>query len=130
MIQPLGTLSCLYVHHNVVPPVLNHMVINQFILLPPRVEWAKLKEIYKQLQKKQMSQLKETMKEKKDTRKKVKQDITTEDATNDPAPVSESHDPITLPSHDIGITVEITMCTLSANDLEVSRINQVLHLSI
>jgi len=72
-----------------------------------------------------MSQLKEAMKEKKDTRKKIKQDITTkchDDVTNDPPSVSESHDP--MASHDAGITVEIAMCTLSASDLEVSGANQ------
>jgi len=72
--------------------------------------------------KKQMSQLKEVMKEKKDT---VKQDITTkchDDVTNDPPSVSESHDPTAMSSHDTGITVEITMCKLSASNLEVSEI--------
>ncbi|XP_065886873.1 la-related protein 7-like [Dysidea avara] len=85
-----------------------------------KVEWIKLKEMYKQLQKKQMSQLKEAMKEKKDTKKKSKQDITTEhheDATHDAPlpPVSGSHDPATMST---SITVEITMCSLTASDLE------------
>ena len=80
--------------------------------------------MYKQLQKKQMSQLKEAMKEKKDTKKKSKQDITTEhheDATHDAPlpPVSGSHDPATMST---SITVEITMCSLTASDLEVCRI--------
>jgi len=89
------------------------------------VEWVKLKDIYKQLQKKQMSQIKEAMKGKKDVKKRVKQDTTTAGHNADERPVSKSHDPVSIshdpsmPTCDSGLTVEITMCTLPSSDLEV-----------
>ena len=79
----------------------------------------KLKRIYKELQKKQMSQLKETMKEQSSTTveeisKTTEQETTVEDLTTSKTslPVAEDRDENT-------VIVDIAMATLPTNEVEV-----------
>ena len=83
-----------------------------------RIEWMKLKKIYKELQKKQMSQLKETMKQQPNTGKddsnaamEDEQDVSVEDSTK---PLVD-----TCNCDDNTVMVEITMATLLADEVEV-----------
>ena len=92
-----------------------------------RVEWMELKKVYKELQKKQMSQLKETMKEQSSIAKlheddfkddsnvnlKEEQGAKIEDSTSTKLLVETSN------CEEINVTVEITMSTLPADEVEV-----------
>ena len=92
-----------------------------------RVEWMELKKVYKELQKKQMSQLKETMKEQSSIAKlhendckddsnvdlKEEQGAKIEDSTSTKPLVETSN------CEEINVTVEITMSTLPADEVEV-----------
>lgn len=78
------------------------------------MEWMKLKRIYKELQKKQMSQLKETMKEQSNDDSKTTND------TQQETSVEDKKSQVDTPNCDHNaITVEITMSTLPADEVEV-----------
>ena len=85
-----------------------------------RMEWMKLKKIYKELQKKQMSQLKETMKQQSNiaedddnAAREDEQDASVEESTS-------AKPQVDTPNHDEHtVTVDITMTTLPADEVEV-----------
>ena len=93
------------------------MVVQLWLIQLRRIEWIKLKRIYKELQKKQMSQLKETMKERSTNDSKTTKDDEQEDSVKDLTSKMSSVDAPT--SDENAVTVEITMSTLPADEVEV-----------
>lgn len=86
------------------------------------MEWMKLKRIYKELQKKQMSQLKETMKRKSDVVEVNEGTTSTETAKveQDDNLTEDIKPPVDAPnSAQNTVTVQITMSTLPADEIEV-----------